>query len=138
MPQLLFIRVLSSHCCCQVHVFPARNVPFKLMSMFEWVSACMRHGTSLQGNMSEDPKFYNLEEVDALALKVLPKAVSIACHAEQLQCGVKMTNFSKRACRSMTTLQPAQTQKQQCATTGKHSRGSDLCQGSWSMSQTLT
>lgn len=43
--------------------------------------------------MSEDPKFYNLEEVDALALKVLPKAVRVACHAEQLHCGVKMTNY---------------------------------------------
>ena len=26
--------------------------------------------------MAEEPKFYNLEEVDALALHVLPKAVS--------------------------------------------------------------
>lgn len=43
--------------------------------------------TGLQSDMSEDPKFYNLEEVDALALKVLPKAVSTACHAEQLQAG---------------------------------------------------
>jgi len=43
--------------------------------------------TSLQWDMSEDPKFYNLEEVDALPLKVLPEAVSIACHAEQLQGG---------------------------------------------------
>ena len=85
--------------------------------------------TSLKWDMSEDPKFYNLEEVDALALKVLPRAVSVACHAEQLQ--FMMTNLPKSACRSMTTLQPVQIQRQQCATTGKHSRGSDLCQGSW-------
>ena len=44
---------------------------------------------SLQWDMSEDPKFYNLEEVDALALNVLPKAVSTACHAEQLQAGFR-------------------------------------------------
>ncbi len=37
-------------------------------------------------DMAKDPKFYNLEEVDALALKVLPKAVSTVCHAELLLC----------------------------------------------------
>ena len=35
--------------------------------------------------MDEDPKFYNLEEVEALAFKVLPKAVSAANAAEHLQ-----------------------------------------------------
>ncbi|KAL0022457.1 hypothetical protein WJX79_003021 [Trebouxia sp. C0005] len=44
--------LLASHCCSQVN-----------------------SSTGLQSDMSEDPKFYNLEEVDALALKVLPKAV---------------------------------------------------------------
>lgn len=50
--------------------------------------------------MTDDPKFYNLEEVEDLARKVLPKAVStrIALCVFQLACLLQMTNMFLRTC----------------------------------------
>lgn len=96
------------------------------------------------GLMSDDPiGFYNLEEVEDLARKVLPKAVSTSvlpeglCYAfSRLQTINRFKSILFR--RYMITLPLDQTQTQHCVTIDKLIKGSVLFQESWSMSQRLT
>ena len=74
--------------------------------------------------MAEDPKFYNLEEVEDIARKVLPKSVSpIEFDAEAADVYDDESLSMQMPYRCMTTSKLVQTQTQQCETIVRHTSG---------------
>ena len=103
--------------------------------------------SELNTNMTEDPKFYNLEEVEEIAARVLPKPVRVAVcflwlHSRVKMCGLILLlvalDVQNMARRPMITSELAQTQIQPCETIVKPFRGSGLFHELWSMCQRLT